>query len=130
MSRLTLTALGLLILRVGFASMMLFGHGLPKLMKFSDLASSFADPLGVGHLPSLCMALVGEVVCTTLLALGYYARFAALGAAVTMGVAAGIVHAGDPFGKKELALAYGLSFVALALVGPGRWSLDGSRGRA
>lgn len=130
MSRLTLTALGLLMLRVGLASMMLFGHGLPKLLAFSSLSGKFADPLGVGHLPSLCLALVGEVLCTVLLGLGFYARIAAAGAATTMLVAAGIVHAGDPFAKKELALAYGLGFLALALVGPGRWSLDGSRGRA
>ncbi len=36
-----------------------------------------------------------------------------------------MVHAGDPFGKKELAFVYLVIFTALALTGPGRFSLDG-----
>ena len=42
----------------------------------------------------------------------------------TMSVAAFIRHAPDPFKVKELAVAYWTIAGALALTGPGQWSLD------
>ena len=32
----------------------------------------------------------------------------------------------DPLGDKELALLYLICFAAVALLGPGKWSLDGA----
>lgn len=42
----------------------------------------------------------------------------------TMFVAAFVRHAADPFMKKELALAYWTVSGAIALMGPGRFSID------
>ena len=58
--------------------------------------------------------------------------WASLPLVVTMGVAAFIVHGADSFKKKELALAYLCVYLALALLGGGRLSLDAllSRRRA
>jgi putative oxidoreductase len=41
-----------------------------------------------------------------------------------MGIAAFVVHGADPFGEKELALFYFLSFFMIMLTGPGAYSLD------
>jgi len=130
MSPTTRTALGLLLLRVSLGAAMLLQHGLPKLLAVESKWHSFPDPLGVGHPTSLLMAIVGEVVATALLVAGAWARVAASLSAITMPVAAFIVHAGDPFAKKELALLYGVGFAASALLGPGRFSWDARRGRA
>ena len=119
----TASALGLLILRGGCAALML-PHGLQKLQGFSVKHDSFPDPLGVGSTLSMALAIFAELVCSSLLILGLATRFAALNLVITMGVAALIVHANDPFKAKELALLYGVGFTAVLLAGPGKLSLD------
>ena len=119
--------LGLLVLRVWFGGAMAFAHGLPKLQKLLAGDLTFADPIGLGPGVSLGLAVFGEFVCGLLIALGLFARPAAIPAAITMVVAAFITHGTDPFGKKELALAYLVAFVVVALAGPGRYSVDARR---
>jgi putative oxidoreductase len=41
-----------------------------------------------------------------------------------MAVAAFVVHAGDPWAKKELALLYAVPYLALLLAGGGRFALE------
>jgi putative oxidoreductase len=88
----------------------------------------FGDPLGIGTRPSLVLAIVAEVGCSLLILLGLFTRFATLPLLFTMLVAAFIVHAADPLGKKELALLYALLFATLFFTGPGKYSIDGRRG--
>lgn len=116
--------LGLLILRVSSGGTMLLGHGMGKLTTFSERAASFPDPIGIGSTASLSLAVFGEVVCALLVALGLGTRLAAVPAAITMLVAAFVIHGADPFAKKELALLYAAPFVTLILTGGGRFSLD------
>jgi putative oxidoreductase len=116
--------IGILILRVGVGGCMLLGHGWGKLTGFADLAGRFPDPLGVGSTASLVLAIFAEVVCALLLVVGLGTRFAAVPLVVTMLVAAGIVHAGDPWAKKELALVYAVPLLALVLTGGGRFALE------
>ncbi len=116
---------GLAILRVSIGAMMLLGHGLPKLMTFAERAATFADPLGVGSTASLALAIVGEVVASALVILGLGTRFVAVPLLVTMLVAAAIVHAHDPWARKELALLYAIPALTLIFPGAGRLSIDG-----
>jgi putative oxidoreductase len=39
-------------------------------------------------------------------------------------VAATIIHADDPWQKKEFALMYAVPFLTLIFTGPGRYSID------
>lgn len=103
---------------------MLLGHGLPKLLGFSEKIATFSDPLGVGSATSLTLAVLGEAVCSVLLILGLGTRAAALPFLITMIVAATIVHADDPWARKEFALLYAVPALTLLLTGPGRFSLD------
>lgn len=114
---------GLLLLRVGIASMMLV-HGLGKLENFAELRATFADPLGVGTTTSLVLALLGEVGASLFLIAGLLTRVMAVPFSTTMIVAGFLVHAHDPWGRKEMAMLYLLVGVVIALVGPGRFSLD------
>jgi putative oxidoreductase len=122
-------AIGLFVLRLGAGGFMLFAHGLPKLLNFSQRAARFADPLHIGSPASLTLATAGEFLCSLLVMLGLFTRPAAAGALVTMLVAGLLQHAGDPFGKKELALLYAVAFATLLLTGPGSLSLDAWRAR-
>lgn len=121
---------GLFLLRVGIGAMMLFGHGLGKVSKFFDDPTKFADPIGVGPVTSLGLAASAEAGCALLIIVGFYTRLAAIPLAITMLVAAFIIHGGDPWGKKEFAMLYAVPVIAIFLTGPGRWSIDGRQGRA
>jgi len=116
--------LGLLVLRLTSGLFMAYGHGYGKMMAFNERSASFPDPLGLGSPTSMVLAIFGELVCAVLLALGLFTRAAAVPAAITMLVAAFVVHADDPFKKKELALMYLSAYSVLLLTGPGRFSLD------
>jgi putative oxidoreductase len=121
---------GLLLLRLSLGLMMLFGHGLGKAEKFTMLSTQFPDPLGIGHLNSLVLAIFAEVACSALLIVGLGTRFAAANLVITMLVAAVLVHGADPFAKKEMALLYLFPYIALLLSGAGRFSLDRLIGKA
>lgn len=120
--------LALLILRLGFGGMMLIRHGIPKLDKLSN-PEGFPDPLGIGSMPSLILCLVGEFLAPILLIIGLKTKLAAIPAAITMAVAAFIVHGSDPLAKKEMALLYLFAFIVIFLAGPGSISVDGRKGR-
>lgn len=115
--------IGLLLLRLFFGLSMAFAHGLPKLMGFNDISGSFPDPLGIGSSLSLISAIGTELVCATALTLGAYTRLMTIPLAFTMAVAAFLVHADDPYKKKELALSYLVAYVCLFFMGPGKFSV-------
>lgn len=115
--------IGLAILRI-IPSAMMLSHGIPKFQKLIAGNFEFGDPLGIGAAPSLFLAVIGEVICPILLIIGFKTKWAAIPAAITMAVAAFIVHGADPFGKQEKALLYLVFFIVIALVGPGKFSLD------
>nr|WP_321234112.1 DoxX family protein [uncultured Psychroserpens sp.] len=116
------TDLALLLLRVGFGGIMLT-HGIPKINALSD-AANFPDPLGIGGMPSLILCLIGEVVAPILLIIGFKTKWAAIPAAMTMVVAAFIVHAKDDLATKEKALLYLIAFIVLFLAGAGKYAID------
>lgn len=116
---------GSLFLRVTFPLTMLIAHGWGKMMMlFADGPIQFADPIGVGHAATLLLAVVGEVVCPFFMIIGLRTRWAAVPAIGTMAVAAFLIHGSDPFQKKELAFMYLFAFVAIFLVGSGKFSVD------
>ena len=120
--------LGLLLLRVVPSGMMMT-HGWPKFNRLMEQWGSeegvrFYDFMGLGPEVSLALTVTSELIAPAMMVVGWKARWAAVPAAFTMGVAAFVVHAGDPLGDKELAIMYCVSFVAVAALGAGRWSLD------
>lgn len=120
--------LGLLVLRLSVGALMLT-HGWPKYSGFATKAETFADPIGFGPKTSLALAIGAELGCSLLLIVGLFTRFAAVPLAFTMGVAAFVVHANDPFAKQEFALLYMAAYVTLLFAGAGRFSIDGLRAR-
>ncbi len=115
--------IGLAFFRITVSAMMLT-HGYPKLMKLISGNFEFGNPLGLGAAPSLFLAVIGEFVCPVLIIIGLRTRLAAIPAAFTMLVAAFVVHAHDPFGTKEKAMLFLVCFITIALLGPGKFSLD------
>lgn len=116
--------LGLLALRLGLAVPLIWLHGWGKLMNFGERADRFADPIGIGPLPSLALIVFAEVFCAALVGIGLFTRWAAIPPAIGLAVAFFVQHAGDPFGERELAFVYMIGFTAVALLGGGRYSVE------
>ena len=121
------TSLGLLLPRISSGVALAF-HGWPKIQNPFGWMGPEAPVPGVLQF----LAALSEFGGGIALAVGFLTRIASLGIAVTMAVAAGMVHiaAGDPFvsttgGKSwELAAIYFACAVLFLLTGPGRFSLD------
>lgn len=121
------TSLGLLFLRLGAGGFMAFAHGLGKVRNFLELTHTFPDPLHIGTLPSATLATGAEFFGALLVVVGLCTRPAALSVVITMLVAGLIHHAHDPWGQKEMAFLFAVAFSAIALAGPGSFSLDSRR---
>lgn len=119
----TLVHLGLAILRI-VPSIFLMTHGYPKLLKLINGNTEFANPFGIGEAPTLFLAVIGEFICPLLMIIGFKTRWAAIPSAITMFVAAFVIHAKDPFSVKEHALLFLAFFVIIFLLGPGKYSVD------
>ena len=119
---------GMLLLRTVPSGIMMT-HGWPKFQRLlaqwgSEEGVKFFDFMGLGPEISLVLTVLAELVAPALMIVGFQTRWAAIPAAFTMGVAAFVVHGGDPLSDKELALLYLVCFAAVALLGPGKWSVD------
>jgi putative oxidoreductase len=115
---------GLLVLRIVIGCFMLV-HGYPKLEKLMAGGEiQFADPIGVGVILSLILAIFAEVFCSVLVILGFGLRLAVIPLMVTMLVAIFIVHVPDGFQKQELPAHFLLVYFFLLLSGSGKYSVD------
>ncbi len=135
-------SIGLLILRLGIGGF-LITHGWGKMqMLLAGGADKFGDPIGLGSTLSLALVTMSEFLCALLIIPGLATRLAALPVVISMGVAAFVIHAGDPWTmeaaanaffsgasktwfSKEPALLYLIPFLSLVFTGGGKLSLDG-----
>ncbi len=116
--------LGLLVLRVGLSVMMLT-HGIPKFMEFiGGNMSLVGDPIKLGGLITSILVLIAEVVAPILILIGLKTRMATIPVIITMAVAFFMIHGNDPFHQKEKAMLYLVGFLAIALMGAGKISMD------
>lgn len=114
----------LTFLRVLTGLSMAFSHGLGKVPPPEMLVQGVA---GIGFpMPEFFAwaAALSEFAGGILLALGLFTRPAAAFLAFTMFIAAVVVHAADPFAKKEMGLLYFAIALVFAIRGSGRWSVD------
>jgi putative oxidoreductase len=125
---------GKLVLRATLAVLVLF-HGVAKLIGgvgfITGLVAQAGLPPALGYL-----VLVGEVVAPLMVLLGLWARAGALVIAFNMLVALLLVHTGDFFRINEtggwaieLQILLLGSAVAVALLGAGRYGIQGTQNR-
>ncbi|MCB9680771.1 MAG: DoxX family protein [Alphaproteobacteria bacterium] len=120
---------GLLLLRVGLGGMFLF-HGWPKVTGGPELwakigASMSGFGITFGYTAWGFLAAVTEAFGGVLLALGLATRPVALALWFTMVVAAKMhLDNGDGVMGASHAIEDGVAFLAIVLLGPGRFSVD------
>jgi putative oxidoreductase len=121
--RTTSLDIAILIIRLP-AGLFLMQYGYEKFSKYSEWSADFPDPLGVGSPLSLALCISAELFAAGLLALGLFTRFALVPLMFNMTVVAFIIHANDPMRQKEHAFTFLFIFIALFLMGPGKYSVD------
>ena len=99
-------------------------HGSSKLLKLLEGNLEFADPIGLGPEISLILVVFSEILCAIFLLFGLFTRWVSIPLIITMIVAVFIVHATHDFGKQEMGLMYLGYYIILALLGPGKLSID------
>lgn len=115
--------LAICILRIA-AAVLIMTHGVPKLLRVLEGDFGFGDPIGLGPTTSLVLVTFAEAICAALVLIGLGTRIALIPLIINMTVIFFVVHADDPFGRKELPLFFLISFIVLFFTGGGKYSLD------
>ena len=106
-------------------------HGTEKLFTFHQMAQNFLDPIGIGPVPTLFIAMIADGICSLLIVLGLGTRWAALYSLCNLFVAwatpphnfALLSH--TPAGAAgEAIFLYMSACVVLFIGGAGKFSLD------
>ncbi len=115
--------LGKFILRISFSLMMLT-HGISKVDRLFADEIKFSDPIGIGSFLSLILIAFAEFVAPIFILIGFKTRWVSIFPVIGMAVAAFISHWEDPFSRKEKALLFMFGFLVIAMIGPGKYSID------
>jgi len=119
---------GLLALRLLAPIPLFLKHGTEKLFRFHAMAAHFPNPIHIGAVTSLVIAMIADGICMPLLVLGLATRWAALWSFFNLLVAWVFVHHFVFFGPGsdhgELIVVYMGAMVTLFLAGPGKYSID------
>jgi putative oxidoreductase len=124
--------LGLLVIRVVTAASLVLKHGVEKAFDFHTMATNttlpFPDPIHIGVVPSLAIALISDFFCGIFVILGLGTRWAAAFAFVNILVAFITVHHLHFFGRDadhgEIIVLFMGVMAGLVASGPGRYSID------
>ncbi|MBR5250370.1 MAG: DoxX family protein [Bacteroidales bacterium] len=119
----TAYSLLLLVLRFVFGGLIML-HGLEKITAYEFMKFTFPDPIGWGSQTSLILIICAEVFCAAFIIAGLLTRPMCIPLIFSMTMAAFVVHAGQSFNMKELAIIYLIAFTILLISGPGKYSFD------
>ena len=122
--------LGLLFLRLAGGFMLLYVHGLPKLLHYTDELTHIEDPFGLGSQLSLWAAILAEFVCPILIALGLFTRLACLPIIGVLLIAMLAVHPDWSVAQGQFGWLLLVIFITIALCGPGRFRIPGGKAGA
>jgi len=123
--------LGLFVLRVFVFAMLFAKHGTIKMVNFGQMTHGFPDPLHIGAIPTLAIAMFSDGVCSLLIIIGLATRWAALFSLCNLLVAEAFVHHfavmswTDMGMGAEIILLFMAACVTLICLGPGKFSVDG-----
>ncbi len=113
--------LGLFFLRITGSLLLLYVHGLPKIVHFSEELTRIEDPFGFGPYFSLIPAIVAEVICPILILFGVATRLACVPIVAVLLVAMLVVHPGWSIAEGQFGWLLLIIFTTLAITGPGAW---------
>ena len=104
--------------------MLLYVHGLPKLLHYSTELTQIDDPMHLGRSLTLSLALLAEIACPLLIAAGVLTRLACLPIIFLLLVSMLAVHPDWSIAEGQFGWLLLIIFGCIALAGPGRYSLS------
>ncbi|AUG07127.1 DoxX family protein [Pseudomonas sp. S09G 359] len=117
-------ALGLLFLRVSGALFLLWVHGLPKLLHYSEQLTLIEDPFHLGANVTLLLAIFAEVLCPLLIITGVRVRLACLPILAVLLIAMVVVHPQWTLLEGQFGWLLLIIFTSVLIAGPGRLVLS------
>ena len=120
MNQAKLQDLGLLFLRASGALLLLWVHGLPELLNFSEQLQLIEDPFHLGATLTLSLAIFAEVVCPLLILAGVLVRWACLPILAVLLIALLVVHPEWSLFEAQFGWLLLIIFSTLLISGPGR----------
>ncbi|WLG59111.1 DoxX family protein [Pseudomonas extremorientalis] len=116
--------LGLLFLRISGALFLLWVHGLPKLLNYSEQLNLIEDPFHLGANITLLLAIFAEVLCPLLIIAGVLVRLACLPILAVLLIALLVVHPEWTLFEGQFGWLLLIIFTTLLISGPGRLVLS------
>ena len=124
MNQAKLQDLGLLFLRTSGALFLLWVHGLPKLLNYSEQLRLIEDPFHLGATVTLSLAIFAEVLCPLLIIAGVLVRLACLPVLSVLWIALLVVHPQWSLEEGQFGWLLLILFTSLFIAGPGRLALN------
>ena len=115
--------LGLLFLRASGALFLLWVHGLPKLLNYSEQLKLIEDPFHLGAHVTLLLAIFAEVLCPLLILAGVLVRLACLPILAVLLIAMVVVHPEWTLLEGQFGWLLLILFTSVLIAGPGRFVL-------
>lgn len=129
---LTFTNMARLFIRL-FTGVMFMQFGIRQMAHFNELAPTFYPALGMSGETTLIVMIMIEIICSTLIILGLFTRFAIIPPFVSMVIAEHVIM--QYYSAEGVAQLYSLQagflpimfmgiFIFMMIAGPGKISLD------
>jgi putative oxidoreductase len=115
--------LGLLFLRATGALFLLWVHGLPKVLNYSEQLTLIEDPFHIGAHVTLLLAIFAEVLCPVLIVAGVWVRLACLPILAVLLIAMVVVHPQWTVFEGQFGWLLLIIFTSVLIAGPGRFVL-------
>jgi putative oxidoreductase len=116
--------LGLLFLRVFGSLLVIYIHGLPKIVHWETELQVIDDPLHIGRSITLLCAIFAEVICPMAIIIGVYTRLACLPFIFLLLVSMLGVHADWSLEQGQFGWLLLILFGTVALCGSGRYAFN------
>ncbi|PFG72289.1 putative oxidoreductase [Pseudomonas poae] len=120
--------LGLLFLRGSGALFLLWVHGLPKLLNYSEQLKLIEDPFHLGAHVTLLLAIFAEVLCPLLIIAGVLVRLACLPILAVLLIAMVVVHPEWTLLEGQFGWLLLIIFTSILIAGPGCLALEKKAG--